>query len=85
MKWTLINVLHKFRHYDATDPRDKVFGLLGLVGDERDHGFDVDYSQPVADTYKRLVKHVVETSKKSRGSRVCLAAIPSVRPAFMGT
>ncbi|TQN66003.1 hypothetical protein CSHISOI_09444 [Colletotrichum shisoi] len=42
---SLLEILVTFRDFNATDPRDKVYGLLGLVGEENLKGYrGVDYS-----------------------------------------
>lgn len=45
----LLDVLNKSRNCSATDPRDKVYGLLGLVGQHISNAIAVDYSlKPIA-------------------------------------
>lgn len=46
---TLLDVLSRFRAADSTDPRDKIYGLLGLATD--DHGIIPDYRKSVQDVY----------------------------------
>ncbi|KAM5343392.1 hypothetical protein ACJ41O_011929 [Fusarium nematophilum] len=43
---TLIDVLARFRGKESTDPRDRIYGLLGLVTQE--HGIKVDYTRSVS-------------------------------------
>ncbi|KAK0118338.1 hypothetical protein ONS95_012628 [Cadophora gregata] len=56
---SLVDVLSRFRKTLATDPRDKVFGLLGLTTD--DLGIIADYSIGVqavfADVAAKLINH----------------------------
>ncbi|KAK0748903.1 heterokaryon incompatibility protein-domain-containing protein [Schizothecium vesticola] len=40
---TLLDVLARFRWVEATDPRDRIYGLLGLVNEE--HIISVDYGK----------------------------------------
>lgn len=64
---TLLDALCVRRPADATDPRDKVFSLLGVVKEhfvgepELPAGEDVviDYSRPVEEVYKDVVRHIV--------------------------
>ncbi|KAF1959328.1 HET-domain-containing protein [Byssothecium circinans] len=44
----LSNLLWSFKYRLATDPRDKIYGLLGLLSH---HGVQVDYSKSPEDTY----------------------------------
>lgn len=44
----LPNLLWSFKYRLVTDPRDKIYGLLGLLSH---HGVQVDYSKPSEDTY----------------------------------
>ena len=46
----LMDVLTRFREMESTDPRDKIFGLLGLVTE--DHGIDIDYTKSVGELYQ---------------------------------
>jgi hypothetical protein len=45
-----MDVLARFRGMKSTDPRDRVYSLLGLVTD--DHEIDVDYTTSVRDLYR---------------------------------
>lgn len=48
---TLLSLLHKFRGRKSSDPRDKIYALLGLV--RFDHGIQAEYlASSVADTYR---------------------------------
>ncbi|TEA09792.1 hypothetical protein C8034_v012062 [Colletotrichum sidae] len=54
---SLLEVLVEFRDSNATDPRDKVYGLLGLVNAGELEGFPiVDYNKSVAEVYADVVK-----------------------------
>ena len=57
----LIDVLARFRDTNATDPRDKIYGLLGLASD----GLDVcvDYNKSVQDVYVDFFQTFVNTTK----------------------
>ena len=39
----LVRVIHRFAGYDCEDPRDKIYGLLGLVDDASD--LSIDYAR----------------------------------------
>jgi hypothetical protein len=43
------------RHRQATDPRDKIYAILGLAQSKRAQvRVDPDYSEPVKDVYRKL-------------------------------
>jgi len=46
--------VHGMRHRISTDPRDKVFGLLGVPVTYEAEDFDVDYNMTVEETYLHL-------------------------------
>jgi hypothetical protein len=52
---------------DATDPRDKVFAVLGLVGTEDEDAVPqpaVDYTKPVQQVYREVAAFIIEKDKK---------------------
>ncbi|KAI0865835.1 heterokaryon incompatibility protein-domain-containing protein [Xylaria cubensis] len=56
----LLDVLARFRYTAATDPRDKIYGLLGLASDSQ--GVIPDYEKSVKDVYVDFFQtHVNET------------------------
>lgn len=48
---TLYNVLKNFRGYQATDPRDMIFALVGLQCDSQDSALVPDYGRTTEDIY----------------------------------
>jgi hypothetical protein len=51
-KCRLLKALDTFRRWDATDPRDKVYGILGLAElDEERQLITVNYNRSVAEVY----------------------------------
>jgi hypothetical protein len=57
---TLLDVLARFKHTEATDPRDKIYALLGLVNDSI--GVEVDYTKSVAETYAGVAVALINSS-----------------------
>ncbi|VTT69409.1 unnamed protein product [Fusarium fujikuroi] len=55
-----LDVLTRFRAKESTDPRDKIYGLLGLVAP--DPGIEVNYTQPLVDVYKRTTLSLINYS-----------------------
>jgi hypothetical protein len=57
----LLDILARFRSMESSDPRDKVFGLLGLV--HGSHHVDVDYSKTVLQIYTQTALSIIECSE----------------------
>jgi len=45
--------------FEATDPRDKVFALLGLVHEDDRSALKPDYSKPIQQVYTELAHHLI--------------------------
>jgi hypothetical protein len=56
----LMDVLVRFRATESTNPKDKIYGLLGLVTE--DHGIQVDYSKSIRDLYKQTTVSLINMS-----------------------
>ncbi|KAI1119469.1 heterokaryon incompatibility protein-domain-containing protein [Nemania sp. NC0429] len=60
--FALLELLHQHRDCESTDPRDKVYGLLGLSGDAEDIGITPSYDQTPEEIFIDLFeKHVLAT------------------------
>ena len=59
-KSTLLDVLARFRDRRSSDPRDKVYALLGLVTE--DHGIVVDYTKRVEQLFLEVTVSIINTS-----------------------
>ncbi|KAH7070744.1 heterokaryon incompatibility protein-domain-containing protein [Paraphoma chrysanthemicola] len=60
----LLSLLNEFRSRSSTDPRDKIFGLLGVVKkDPQYHGMQADYSLSVELAYRQVFLHLFRESK----------------------
>ncbi|KAG8671044.1 hypothetical protein FPOAC2_04360 [Fusarium poae] len=53
----LENIMRLSRSLQATDPRDKLYGLLGIV---RDYPVEIDYKRDVTEVYKSFVISWIE-------------------------
>ncbi|TPX18497.1 uncharacterized protein E0L32_011610 [Thyridium curvatum] len=51
---SLLDIVHSMRHRNATDPRDKIYAMMGLALPEAVAGFIPDYSESWQDTYERF-------------------------------
>jgi hypothetical protein len=43
------------RRYNCTEPRDRIFGVLGMSKGAQNSGFAADYGLPTADAFYRLL------------------------------
>lgn len=55
----LLGTLANYRHYKATDPRDKIYALLGLATEVSTQNFRPDYSLALPDVYLRVAEHCI--------------------------
>lgn len=61
----LIDLLHLGRYCETTDPRDKVFALLGLVAGAEAEGLVADYSKGVEEIYTWIARYLIDVHKRS--------------------
>ncbi|KAL1607837.1 hypothetical protein SLS60_002775 [Paraconiothyrium brasiliense] len=61
----LVNVLPTSMTLEATDPRDKIYGLMGLVSDAEDYMDLVSYQDhdPYVVIYRRFARRLIEKGK----------------------
>lgn len=59
----LLQVMRQCRRKLASEPRDKVFGILGVLSEKARNEIRVDYSIPVKDVYMNIFRTVVENTK----------------------
>ncbi|RMJ14867.1 hypothetical protein CDV36_005468 [Fusarium kuroshium] len=59
----LLEILRACRRKLASDPRDKLFGLLGVLPDEIRNEFRADYNLPVKDVYTEVVDYLLKTTQ----------------------
>ncbi|KAI4861926.1 heterokaryon incompatibility protein-domain-containing protein [Hypoxylon rubiginosum] len=60
--FALLELLHQHRDCESTDPKDKVYGLLGVSGDVENIGITPNYDQSPEDIFTDLFeKHVLAT------------------------
>ncbi|KAJ8116108.1 hypothetical protein OPT61_g2397 [Boeremia exigua] len=59
----VLTVLSKSRNCSATDPRDKVYALLGLVHSEFSDRFGVDYSLSSSEVFTKLAIYCVNLGR----------------------
>ncbi|KAK5625407.1 hypothetical protein RRF57_001123 [Xylaria bambusicola] len=56
----LIDVLARFQYADASDQRDVVYGLLGLVSEE--HPIKVDYAKPAQELFTDITRFFIDST-----------------------
>jgi hypothetical protein len=59
-KLDLLSIISHLHHNDATDPRDKIYGILSAVVDGQHEDLQPDYSLPVAEVYTNLAIHLTK-------------------------
>ncbi|OBS19718.1 hypothetical protein FPOA_11442 [Fusarium poae] len=60
----LLEVLRASRSQIASDPRDKLYGILGVLPAHIRNGFRVDYNLSVKDVYTEIVEFLIQTTEK---------------------
>lgn len=78
----LFVLLERFRHYEATNPSDKVYALLGLTSSSLAHEKVIqvipDYSKPVVDIYRSLTRQYI--NKRKSLDIICHATLSNHMP-----
>ncbi|CAI6335624.1 unnamed protein product [Periconia digitata] len=59
----ILDVLHKSRNCSATDPRDKVFAVIGLMSEEDRLALTVEYSLSCAQVFLGLAVYMIDVRK----------------------
>ncbi|KAI9147150.1 HET-domain-containing protein [Paramyrothecium foliicola] len=61
---SFLQTLSSFRTRQSTDPRDKIYGMLGLAAEDLAGCIKPDYTKTTEEVYQALVFAVVEKTKK---------------------
>lgn len=61
---SLLEVLRACRKKLSENPRDKVFGILGLLPETIQHEFPVDYNQSIKTVYTDVVDYLISTTER---------------------
>ncbi|KAF2830078.1 HET-domain-containing protein [Ophiobolus disseminans] len=61
---SLLEVMRACRRKLSENPRDKVFGILGMLPEDTQREFPVDYSQSVKTVYTDVVDYTISTSDR---------------------
>ncbi|KAG8668076.1 hypothetical protein FPOAC2_10153 [Fusarium poae] len=60
MNSKLMDVLARFREMESSDPRDRIYSLLGLATDN--HGIHADYTKTIQEVYQRTTISLINVS-----------------------
>lgn len=71
---TLFQVLRKVSTYVVTDPRDRVYSMLGYVDISRSKALRVDYTITLAETYARATVHCLQEGRSMEVLQVAAAS-----------
>lgn len=71
----LMWLIHSFNECLATDPRDMVYGLLGLATDDTGKAIEVDYRKPAAQVYIETADSII-TNGVGRLDILCSNKLP---------
>jgi hypothetical protein len=63
LRQPLRELIRECRYRRATDPRDKIYALLGLMGDSKNNLLQPDYTKPVAEVYAHATQHFIIQSE----------------------
>ena len=78
----LVSLLRCTRDYQASDPRDKLYALLGLASDIGPEDFFPDYSKPAQRVWEDLVKFMV--TRRHSLDIICSAQFFAPAPGIPG-
>lgn len=62
-KRDFLTLIRKFRPRKATNPRDKVYALLGLIFSQRNRTLKSDYNLLARDVFRDVAIHIIEQSR----------------------
>lgn len=71
----LLSTLANYRHYNASDPRDKVYALLGLVTEHDYNAIRPDYTIGYPELYLKVAKYFVERHRSLELLGYCSPAL----------
>lgn len=84
-RW-LLSALQKYRTFAATDPRDKIYSLLGLVSEETGHDIQVDYEATVEKVFIDTFKYLLPKRRRAEAQDdIVTGSTPQLRCNFTMT
>jgi len=80
----LVQLMRDTKYCDATDPRDKVYGLLGLINDRMRGGLDPDYGISVSHTLIGITAYLLIRQKQVKILLdCCISEDRGLRPSWV--
>ena len=70
---SLLYLLSAFRSCEASDPRDKIFALVGIADQQTIAPCTPDYSKDVSEIYRDLASHLIITERNADILAFCVA------------
>jgi len=64
----LDKILRMLRQFKCSDPKDRIFGILALIGEEKIRQISPNYNWTMAKLYSKVTQAIIE-------GRICLRAI----------
>lgn len=64
---TWLDLVHSMRHMQSSNPKDKIYGLMGLASPADVAGFSPDYIESWEETYRRFYNHVYHRALQNPG------------------
>lgn len=59
--WTMLDMFFNSRSLGTSEPHDRVFGLLGIMGDIDPNTLSVDYNLPLVEVYAQILESFLKT------------------------
>ncbi|KAI6084372.1 heterokaryon incompatibility protein-domain-containing protein [Hypoxylon rubiginosum] len=68
LPWDITTLLNKARWFKASEPRDRVYSLLGLIGEaDESHilptALQANYNKPVRDVFRDVTRYIIMSSR----------------------
>ncbi|CZR69694.1 uncharacterized protein PAC_19594 [Phialocephala subalpina] len=67
LPWDLETLINRAIRFKATEPRDKIYSLVGLAGEASDSStipkvLQADYNKPTRDVFRDVTRHIIEST-----------------------
>lgn len=82
-KLKLLYLVEQSWYYAATEPKDKIYGLMGLVDISRSHALFVNNTHSVAEMYARATVHVMQETRSTKPLQLAAGTKVSQRTAWL--
>jgi hypothetical protein len=75
---SLLDLLVRHRSRQSTDPRDKVYALVGISSSQWDLKLAIDYSLTTKQVYCEVARYVIESTESL--ATICFCELPEIAP-----